>query len=149
MTPAPIEPPPWLLAGFPIFFVMIWLSATALMGLFTNWYALQAQFPRNDDPPLLRLHMQSGRMGWVGLNNVLTFDACRSGLRVGIWRIFGLFQRPFQVPWDQIEAEPVTFLLVSRVRLGFGRPATGTLVISPIAWQRLKAAQATAGRPTR
>ena len=142
MTPTltPFQPPAWLIGGFPVFFVLVWVLATALMGLLTGWFQLQAQFPSNDEPPLLRLRMQSGTMGWMGLNRILTLDACQSGLRVGIWGMFGPFQRPFQVPWDQIEAESVRFLLMRSTRLSFGRPAAGRLSISPRAWERLKAA---------
>jgi hypothetical protein len=136
----PPQPPAWLIGGFPVLFVTIWISATALIGLFTGWFQLQAQFPADDEAPLLRLRMQSGRMGWVGLNNILTLEACRSGLRIGIWRIFGPFQRPFQLPWDQIEPEAQSFLLMRRVRLGFGRPEAGSLTISPRSWERLRAA---------
>jgi hypothetical protein len=141
VTQAPVPPPPWLIGGFPVFFVLLWLLSTSALGLFSGWFQLQARFPCNDDAPLLRLRMQSGTMGWwVNLNGILSLEACSSGLRVGIWRIFGLFQRPFQIPWDQIEAEPVTRFLIPMVRLRFGRPEAGRLTITIRAWERLKAA---------
>jgi len=137
-TEAPL--PPWLIALFPIFFVLFWLLITSLLGLFSGWFQLQQQFPRDDDTPVLEIGGQSGAMGGVNFSGILTLAACRSGLRVGLWRMFGPFQRPFQVPWDQIEAEPVTRFLMPMTRLHFGRPATRKLTIGVRSWERLKAA---------
>jgi hypothetical protein len=141
VTAAQAETQPWLAALPPALFLCLWLFVTALFGLFSGWFRLQRQFPRSDETPLLRLRMQSGMMGWIHLNGVLTLDACESGLRVGMWRLFGPFERPFEVPWDRIEAEPVSpFLLGPMVRLRFGRPEAGRLAINLRAWERLKAA---------
>jgi hypothetical protein len=134
--------PGWILGSFPILFVLLWLAATSLFGLLSNWFELQRQFPRNDDQPLLRLRMRSGRVGLVGIGGALSLAACRSGLRVGILRLLGPFQRPFQIPWDQIEAEPVSRFFEPAVRLRFGRPEVGRLVIDSRSWERLKAAAA-------
>ena len=140
MTQTAVALPGWTAGFLPVLFILFWIAITALLGLFSGWFQLQAQFPRNGDRPLRRLWMQSGRMGWVNLNGILTLEACPSGLRVKIWPLFGPFQRPFQVPWDQIDAEPVRFLFMASVRLRFGRPVAGQLTISPRAWERLQAA---------
>jgi hypothetical protein len=125
----------------PILFAAMWLLVTTIFGFVSGWFALQRRFPGNQDTPLLRLRMRSGKMGWIHLNGILTLDSCASGLRVSVWKLFGPFQRPFQVPWDQIEAEPVApFLLGPIVRLRFGRPEVGRLAIGLRAWERLKAA---------
>ena len=141
MTGTPAETPPWLAALFPVLFIASWIMVTAMFGLFSGWFRLQRQFPRSDETALLRLRMQSGMMGWIHLNGILTLDACASGLRVGVWKLFGPFQRPFEIPWDQIEAEQVSpFLLGPMTRLRFGRPEVGRLAINLRAWERLKAA---------
>ena len=132
--------PSWFPVFFPVFFVFMWLSITTLLALFSGWFQLRRQFPITGDTPLLKLRMQSGMMGWVNFSGILSFAACQSGLRIGVWRLFGPFSSPFQVPWDQIEAEPVTRFLMPMVRLGLGRPAIRKLTINARTWERLKAA---------
>lgn len=140
MIPTPAAPPAWLAAAFPVFFLSLWLIVTSLLGLLSGWFALQRRFPRNEDSASLRIGRQSGTMRGVNFSGILSLEACPSGLRVGVWRIFGPFQRPFQVPWDQIEAEPVTRFLMPMMRLRFGRPAARAMTINQRAWDRLKAA---------
>jgi hypothetical protein len=128
------------LAIFPFFFIGMWLAVTMLLGLFSGWFTLQNRYPNNDEPALLTLRSQSGMMGKrVGMNGILTLSACPSGLRVGIWRMFGLFQRPFLVPWDEITADSKTFFFVPMARLSLGRPDVGSLTIDAGTWQTLSA----------
>ncbi|GAA0335600.1 hypothetical protein GCM10009087_52560 [Sphingomonas oligophenolica] len=129
-----------LLAIFPLLFIALWLAMTAMLGLFSGWFALQNRYPDKDETALLTLRSQSGMMGKrVGMNGVLTLGACPSGLRIGIWRAFGLFQRPFLVPWEDITAEPKTFFFVPMARLGFGHPEIGSLTLDAGTWQSLSA----------
>lgn len=140
MTQDQAQVPAFIISLFPIFFALFWLAVTSLLGLLSNWFRLQREFPRDDDPALLRLRMRSGRMGIVSIGGALSLAACRSGLRIGILRFLGPFQRPFQVPWGQIQAEPVRRFFQPMVRLGFGRPEVGSLIIDLRSWERLKAA---------
>jgi len=128
--------PAWFPVFFPVFFVLMWLTVSTLLALFSGWFQLKRQFPVNGDTP----RMQSGMMGWVNFSGILSFAACQSGLRIGVWRLFGPFSSPFQVPWDQIEAEPVTRFLMPMARLHLGRPAIRKLIINARTWERLKAA---------
>jgi hypothetical protein len=73
----------------------------------------------------------------VSLSGILTLSACSSGLRIGISRLFGPFQRPFLVPWDEIEAEQTTLFFAPMTKLSFGRPRIGSLKIDARTWQRL------------
>ena len=124
-----------------VLFPLLWVLITWVLGFSTGWFKLQARFPADDEAPLLRLRMQSGMMYWIRLNGILTLDACRSGLRVSLWKLFGPFQQPFQVPWDQIEVEPVSAIFLGpKVRLRFGKPEMGRLIIDLRTWERLKAA---------
>ena len=128
------------LAIFPFFFIGVLLAVTAMIGLLSGWFTLQNHFPNKDEPALLTLRSQSGMMGArAGMNGILTLSACPSGLRIGIWRIFGPFQRTFLVPWDEITAEPKTFFFVPMARLGFGHPEIGNLTIDAGSWQSLSA----------
>lgn len=140
MSQSSADLPAWAVPLFPVAFVLFWIAITALLGVFSGWFKLQARFPSDDETPLLRLRMQSGRMYSVNLNSILTLDACTSGLRVSLWRIFGPFQRPFQIPWSQIEAQPVTRFFEPKVRLNLGRPEAGRLTIDLRTWERLSAA---------
>ena len=132
--------PDWLVGFFPLFFIVLWILITALLGVFSGWFKLQARFPSDDETPLLRLRQRSGSMYGINFNGILTFEACTSGLRLRLWRMFGPFQRPFQVPWNQIEAEPVTRFFEPKIRLHLGRPEAGRLTIDLRTWEKLKAA---------
>ena len=125
---------------FPLFFLAMWLAVTALLGAMSGWFELQRRFPDTREPAYLTLRMRSGRMRFgVHMSGILTLSACPSGLRVGVWRLFGPFQRAFLVPWDEIEARPRTLLLWPSMRLCFGRPEAGRLTIDARLWQRLAA----------
>ncbi|MEA3081469.1 MAG: hypothetical protein QOD54_1137 [Sphingomonadales bacterium] len=130
----------WFPYAFPFFFVGMWLLATTMLGFMSGWFSLQQWYPDDgNEEPLLKLRGQSGSMGiGVQLNSCLTLRAYPSGLGVGIWRIFGLFQKPLRIPWSEIEAEPSRiFFFVPTVKLHFGRPSNGTLKISARSWFRL------------
>lgn len=132
---------PSLLVLFLFIFLGMWLSTTTILGLMSGWFALQRRYPRGDEQPLLTLRRRSGMMGLgVNLGGVLTLSTCASGLRIGIWRLFGPFQRPFLVPWSDIETKSARTLFVPAVKLVFGAPETGSLKIDAWTWQRLVAA---------
>ena len=140
MTQSQAAMPDWLAWFIPVFFIFFWILITALLGAFSGWFKLQARFPSDDETPLLRLRSRSGSMYGINFNGILTFEACASGMRVRLWRLFGPFQRSFQVPWNQIEAEPVTRFFEPKIRLHLGRPEAGRLTIDLRTWERLKAA---------
>ncbi|MEA3002394.1 MAG: hypothetical protein QOH81_1182 [Sphingomonadales bacterium] len=132
-------------AAFPFAFAALWLASTTLLGAFSGWFTLQQRYDRGDEPPLLKLRWRSGTMGFgVHMNNILTLSACPSGLRVGVSRLFGPFQRPFLVPWSEIGVEPVKSFFALRARLHFGCPKIGSLKIDARTWQRLAAASPSA-----
>ncbi len=86
---------------FPIF-IGIWLVATTVLSVMSGWFALMRRFPDRPEIARITLRGQSGTMGIVNFNGILTLSACAGGLRVGVWRIFAPFSTPFFVPWDQI-----------------------------------------------
>src|ERR1700681_2938215 len=88
---------------FLLFFVLMWLGITSLLGLMSGWYSLMRQYPDRPEEPLLKLAWQSGSMGRsVNFGGILTLSACPSGLRVGVFRIFGIFCHDFFVQWNEI-----------------------------------------------
>jgi hypothetical protein len=124
--------------GFSFFFAGVWLAATTMLGFMSGWFKLQQWFEAPADEPLLKLRGQSGSMGiGVSFGGCLTLSAHRRGLGVAVWRIFGPFQRPFLVPWNEIEAQPSKTLFTPMTKLSLGKPAAGTLKISVGSWARL------------
>jgi len=136
------EPIPiWLVIVFPLAFVLFWVLVTAMLGAVTGWYKLQRHFPTGTERPLVTLRMRSGAMGvGVGLHCLLTLRACPMGLRISILRMFGPFQRPFEVPWNQIRVEPAKAFFQPLVRLRLGTPEIGRLTIDARSWRRLASA---------
>ncbi len=129
------------LAFFPVFFVGLWLVVTTMLGVISGWFDLQRRFPDPGERALVKLGMQSGSMGLgVHFNGVLTLSACPSGLRIAVWRIFGPFERPFVVPWRQIDVEMVTRFFQPAAKLRFS--GGGVLTVNRDAWRRLSDAAA-------
>ena len=129
----------WLPIAFPVFFVGIWLFASAMLGLMSGWFNLQQWYSDDEgEEPLLKLGGQSGSMGFgVALNGCLILRAYPSGLGVAIWRAFAPFQKPLRIPWSEIEAEPSSSFLIPMVKLHLGKPENGMLKISARSWSRL------------
>lgn len=112
-----------------------------MLGLMSGWFNLQQWYQEPTEEPLLKLRGQSGSMGFgVALNGILRLTAHPSGLGVGIWRVFGPFQRAFLVPWSDIGVEPSRSFFTPMVKLSFGNPPNGRLKISIRSWSRLVAA---------
>lgn len=129
----------WFPYAFPFFFAGMWLAATAMTGVMSGWFNLQQWYAdETGEEPLLKLGWQSGSMGFgVNFNGCLTLAACRSGLSIRVWRIFGPFQKPLLIPWREIEATPKRLLFFRMVRLDFGKPSNGRLAIKARTWARL------------
>lgn len=122
----------FLPALFPVFFVLLWILATSLLGFKSGWYNLMKKFPDRPDVPLLSLHYQSGNMGeglGVNMNRILNLSVCPSGLRIGMMRIFGLFSRNIFVPWNEIKVERRKWFFMKAAELRFGEPSFGKLIV--------------------
>lgn len=130
--------PEQFLKFFPVFFVGMWFVITTMLGLLSGWFGLQSIYDEPSDEPLLILRGQSGSMGiGVSLGGILKLGAYPSGLGIGIWRLFGPFQRTFLVPWNEIEAVPSRSFFTPMTRLRLGRSALGSLKISARSWSKL------------
>jgi hypothetical protein len=65
----------------------------------------------------------------VEMRGILNIEVCSSGLRLGMLRLFGPFNRSFFVPWSEIEVTRKNYFgLFTQVKLRFGN--TGRLTIS-------------------
>ena len=100
----------------------MWLGVTSLLSLLSGWFHLMLRFPNHpDEIPLLALKEQSGTMGvGVGMNRVLRLSACRSGLRIGMFRLLGPFCRDIFVPWSEISISRKTYFGWQYAEMRFG-----------------------------
>ncbi|MBI1212414.1 MAG: hypothetical protein GC190_13200 [Alphaproteobacteria bacterium] len=133
--------------AFPLFFAIVWIGATTLLGFLSGWYALMDQFPDRDEKPIAQLNWQSGFMGSIGVNfrNVLKIGVCPSGLRIGVLRIVGLFARDFFVPWHAITATKKNWWMWQVTEFSFGKPQVGRLMV--YGWTADRIAEAAKGNP--
>lgn len=130
----------WFPVFFPFLFIGMWLAVTTMLGVMSGWFTLQRHYPRGEEEPLFKRKIGSASMGFgVHFRRVITVAACRSGLRISALRLMAPFQRPFLVPWSEIEAEETRSFFVPMVRLRFGRPEVGKLTIGARDWERLSA----------
>jgi hypothetical protein len=114
---------------FPIFFVLMWLAVTTMLGFMSGWYTLMKSYPNQPENSLHTFARQSGSVNFVGMRSILTLSVCPSGLRVGIMRIFGIFCRDFFVPWNAISVSRKDRVLWKVAKIHFGHPAVGNLTL--------------------
>jgi hypothetical protein len=98
----------------------MWLFVTTILAREAGWYDLARKYPNRDEEPILRTVFQSGRMSKVSMSGILRLEVCPSGLRIGIWKLFGPFSRDFFVPWDEIRVERKNGILWRTAKLTFG-----------------------------
>jgi len=89
-------------AGFALAFALGWCFLGWIVGLDTGWYRLARRYPDRDEPALLDLQRQYGRMGGLRLGGVLRFGVCDSGLRIGLHWSVGPFCKTMLVPWSSL-----------------------------------------------
>jgi hypothetical protein len=114
---------------FPLFFVLMWLSVTTLLGVLSGWFVLMRHYPDRVETPVHTFSGQSGSMNRVSMRSILKLSVCPSGLRVGIMRVFGPFCRDLFVPWNEmiVVREEKFFMRVARITIG--QPIIGQLTI--------------------
>jgi hypothetical protein len=127
---------------FPLFFVLLWLTITTLLGFLSGWFALARTYPDRDEAALRTFAGQSGSMALVGMGGVLRLSVCPGGLRLGMLRIVGPFCRNIFVPWNELGVARKERFLMKAVQITFGQPVVGTLTISAELADRLARAAA-------
>jgi hypothetical protein len=114
------------------------MVVTTVLSIASGWFRLASRYPNRPEPTIRQIGSQSGMMGiGVGMRGILVLTACRSGLRVSIWRVFGPFCPPFFVPWGEIVVRSKNILFQPYARLGFGQPEAGVLSIEQKTWDIL------------
>jgi hypothetical protein len=114
---------------FPLFFVVMWVTVTTLLSVWSGWLVLMRTYPDREEAPLESFSMQSGSMNRVSMRSILKLSPCPSGLRLGIMRLFGPFCRDFLVPWNELSVVRKDQFFLRVAQISFGRPAIGTLTI--------------------
>lgn len=114
---------------FPVFFVLLWLAVTVLLGFRSGWYSLMRRFPDRPETPLQTFKNQSGSIGIVSARSILNLSVCPGGLRVGMMRIFGPFSKPFFVPWHEISITRRDRFWWKAATIAFGNPPVGSITL--------------------
>ena len=122
---------------FPLFFLVMWISVTTLLGVLSGWFVLMRAYPDRGEAPLQSFSWQSGSMNSVNMRSILRVCPCPSGLRLGIMRLFGPFCRDFLVPWGEISVVRKDRFFLKVAQISLGRPAIGKLTISADVADRL------------
>ena len=135
-----VGPDSWLLLLFAFAFVAMWLAVTAALARQSGWNRLAERYPDRDQIPLRRLRMASARMNRVTFNGALTIDICPGGLRFSLWRIFGLFQSPFLVPYAEITVSEQRMLFLRMISLSCGPGPVATILINQRTFDQIAAA---------
>lgn len=119
---------------FPFAFVAMWLGITTVLSIIAGWFDLARQYPDRDEEALRIFRFQSGQMRGVSMSRLLRLEPCSSGLRIGIFRLFGPFDRDLFVPWSEISVERRSSLLFGELaKLRFGRRFGGLTLLGHVA----------------
>jgi hypothetical protein len=118
----------------PLFFIAGWLLVTTILAVVSGWFPLMARYPNRNEIPIIKLRWQSGAMGMgVNYNGLLTLSVCPSGLRIGMFRIFGPFCRDFFVPWEEVFIDrSESWLFGKRAKIIFGSAGRLTVFASVV-----------------
>lgn len=133
MALAPLILVPIIVIFFLFCFVGFWLFISSRLLTRAGWTQLVAAFPDSGGHPVRTLRGQSGKLGSVYFNGILTLAVCPAGLRVKISKMFGPFAATFLVPWGakDVERSQGTFRTGFRrmAAIQLGRPAVRNLAI--------------------
>jgi hypothetical protein len=123
-------------AAFIAFFALLWLLVSVILGFFSGWYSLMRAFPdRPHEGALAIFKGESGMVGPVSMHGILKLSPRTTGLRVGIMKLFGPFEKDFLVPWNAIAVSRKRMLGWRYAELYFG--IYGRLRISDLLADRL------------
>jgi hypothetical protein len=122
--------------AFIAFFGLVWLLVSVILGYSSGWHSLMRVYPDLPNEQGLAIFSgESGMVGPVSMHGILKVSPCRSGLRVGIMRLFGPLSKDFLVPWNTISVSRKAMLGWRYAELSFG--TNGKLRISDLLADRL------------
>ncbi|MEL1250510.1 hypothetical protein [Aurantiacibacter gilvus] len=135
---------------FLLIFPLMWLGITSLLMAISGWSKVAKRYPDREDTVLGSFGWQSGAIGphplaSVNFRNVLTFEACSTGMRLKIMTLMAPFAKPILVPWDELSVKTRSLLIVDYYDLLFGEEGEGGhIMVTKKLGRRL--AEASAGR---
>lgn len=122
----------WLWAGFPFFFVGMWVLACTILSRVGGWQrAAKAYGSPEIRVQGARFRFRSGAFGLVNYNSVLMLEAGLQGISFGVLLPFRVGHRRFSVPWHDIAFARRKRWFVSMIELSFAR-APGVVVAIPL-----------------
>ncbi|MEL7218462.1 MAG: hypothetical protein AAGK01_08530, partial [Pseudomonadota bacterium] len=114
-----------VVALFAVVFPAFWIGVTMLIAQVGGWFRLQTEFP--DRPQASRIKTLGYRSAQLGhplygasYSGVLFFDVCEEGLRIRVWKLFGLFCKPIFLEWDDFRTEQYRWLMREACRMRWG-----------------------------
>ena len=100
------------------------VGTAALLPRITGWARLEELFPDSGDKSVQSLHFQGFYIGkqklGVSYRGCVTFEVCKSGLRVKVWKLIAPFSQPIFIPWGAIETEATRVFTLSALRMKIG-----------------------------
>jgi len=120
--------------AFVVVFPAFWILVTSAIAEMGGWNRLQRAHPDNSSAVLYkRLSMRSANLGHpyfgVSYSACLTFDVCDTGLRISVWKIFGVFTKPVFLKWEDFKTELFQWFIWKGCRLRWGSDAGDTIFI--------------------
>ena len=123
-----------ILVAFAVIFPAFWILVTSALAEMGGWNSLERQFP--DDPSarlIERFGWRSAQFGHplfgVSYSGVLTFEVCEGGLRIRVWKLFGLFSKPIFLPWDAFRTEPYQWFIWASCKIIWGPDKRDSMII--------------------
>jgi hypothetical protein len=90
--------------GFVVFFVVLWILISGLLGVASGWPILAKQFRATARPLGLTLRGQVWRIGSVPERNVTGLVVAQEGLYLWTFWPFSLRRPPLLIPWVAVRA---------------------------------------------
>lgn len=110
--------PEWLVPFFILGFACLLLY---IISFLSGWRRLARLYPAYNPPDGTRFRFKSGKVGWAGYNNCLTYCAGFSGLYMAVFPLFSFGHHPLLIPWGEIRSvEEKSVLFCSYAVLSIG-----------------------------
>jgi hypothetical protein len=115
----------WAVATlFPIVFIALWFVITVLLPKFSGWSVLEEYHPDRDEKAVQTFRFQGFYLGKQKLGasyrGCVTFEVCKNGLRVRVWKIFAPLSKPIFIHWDGLVVEEAKVFMMSAARMKLG-----------------------------
>lgn len=119
--------PEWFV---PVLILGFTCSILYLISFLSGWRKLARLYPAYNPPDGTRFRFQSGKVGWAGYNNCLTYCVGFSGLYIAVFPLFSFGHHPLLIPWGEIRAvEERSVFFCHYAILSIGAPEIARITI--------------------